>query len=201
MSTVAFTTTERVKVHIQAGGAPPPADEWEDYLDELVTAYSGVFETYLSRGSARESRTEYFDVEPGQRVFSLAGYPGVTISSVINDTQRAWTGSTISVTNYTADSDTGLLLIDPGHVLIPGWQVLRVVYSGGLATNVTTMVRDYPDLAHACELQVIHHRARKDTLGSSAQAIEGQSRTWTGALDLLPTVKATLDRYRRVTYG
>jgi hypothetical protein len=202
MSRNDYTTLARVKVHLEYGGrAPLDSDTWDAYIERLIDDYSAMFDSYLGRGSVRESRTEYFDVAPGQHAFSLAGYPGVTVSTVINDTERAWTGSTISVSDFTVDEDTGILMIDRTYHLLPGWRVLRVAYTGGLATTTTTLIRDYPDLAAACDLQVVHHRARAETLGASAQTMDGQSRTWTGPLDLLPTVRATLDRYRRVTVG
>ena len=203
MARIDLTTLARVKVHLEGGGADPLGGEdqdWDTYLEELIGAYSSQMETYLGRASLAESRTETFDVSPGQRIFILKGYPNVAITSIRHDYDRAFTGSTITTADYTLDDDQGLLHIDR-YALTPGNQVLRVVYTGGLATTVTAFVGAFPDLAHACDLQVAYHFKRADNLGATAQSFGDQNKSWVGALDWLPTVKATLDRHRRVRLG
>jgi hypothetical protein len=204
MARIDLTTLARVKVHLEGGGADPLGGEdqdWDTYLEELIDATSASMERYLGRATKNERRTEYFDVEAGQRVFPLKGFPTVTISTITNDVDRAWTSGDIGSSDYVIDDDAGLLLIDNTYAVIPGNQVLRVIYSGGPGTTTTVLVSAFPDLAHACDVQVSYHFGRRDNLGATGQSFGDQNKSWVGALDWLPTVKATLDRYRRVHLG
>jgi len=199
MSITTFTTLTRVKVHLATGGADPLAATHDDYLNELLRAYSAEFERYLGRRSQVVERREQFNVEPGQHLIVLPAYPVSSVATVINDTGRDFDGSAIDSDDYYVNEEAGLIEVD-NVSLIPGRGAVRVTWTGGLGTNTTALVRDFPDLAHACDLQTIYHFRRRQSLGASGLSQGGGNVSWEGALDLLPTVKQILDRRKRVRF-
>ena len=199
MAVTTFTTLARVKVDLQTGGADPLPTTHDDYLNELLRAYSAEFERYLGRYSQVVLRQEQYDVEPGMRVVALNAYPVSSVSTVTNDSGRDFDSGDVSSDDYYLSAKNGLLEFDK-TALVSGPGVLRVTYTGGLGTNTTALVRDFPDLAHACDIQVVYHFRRRRSLGASGLSQGGGNVSWEGALDLLPTVKQILDRRRRVRF-
>lgn len=199
---IGYTTVERVKRHLgdPAGTTPVggPDGSWDTYLGQLITDYSAAFEQYLGRWSLSSTHTEYLDVEPGQRAFTLHAYPNVSVTSVYNDTDRAWTSGLVDSSDYVVSDRDGHLIFDRWSFLMPGYQVLRVIYTGGISTGAAGFVTAVPDLAHAADIQIAYHVQRRKTLGASGQGMPNQSMSWQGPLDFLPTVRAALDRRRRV---
>lgn len=199
MAVTTFTTLARVKTHLQTGGADPTASTHDDYLNELLRAYSAEFERYMGRRSQVVERREQFDIEPGQRIIVLPAYPVSSVATVINDTSRDFDGSAISSGDYYVSTKHGLIEIDKA-ALSYGPGAVRVTWTGGLGSNTTALIRDFPDLAHAADLQVVYHFRRRQSLGASGLSQGGGNVSWEGALDLLPTVKQILDRRKRVRF-
>lgn len=199
MAVTSFTTLARVKAMMETGGADPIAPEHDSYLNQLIVDYSATFERMLGRKSVRGTYQKQFDVEPGQRVIVLDAYPNVSVATVVNDTSRVFSGSTISNADYYVDSDAGLITIDKVS-LIPGPGVLRVTWAGGLGTNTTALVRDFPDLAHAADIQVDHHFRRREAMGATGISQGPGNVSWEGAMTLLPTVSDILNARKRVRF-
>lgn len=199
MAVTSFTTLARVKASAETGGQDPVDSDNDAYLNQLIADYSAVFETYLGRRSTNGSYREQFDVEPGQGVIVLDAYPNVSVASVYNDSGREFSGSTISAADYHVDSPNGLVQFDKVS-LVPGYGSVLINWTGGLGTTTTALVRDFPDLAHACDIQVAHHFRRRDSLGSTGQSLGAGNVSWEGAMNLLPTVKDILDKRKRVRF-
>jgi hypothetical protein len=199
MVVTSFTTLARVKTVMETGGADPVDSSHENYINQLIVGYSAEFERYLGRKSTNQNYRQQFDVEPGQKIIALPAYPNVSVSTVINDSSREFSGSTVSASDYYVDSDNGLIQIDDTS-LVPGFGVLLVNWTGGLGTNTTALVRDFPDLASACDTQVAYHFRRRETLGSTGLSQGPGNQSWEGAIDFLPSVRQTLDQRKRVNF-
>ena len=73
-----------------------------------------------------------------------------------------------------------------------------MVYTGGMAADTTAFVAAYPDIASAVDQQVAYFWHQRNTLGLSS--VSGDAGNVSpGADSLLPSVKRTLDIYRRRT--
>lgn len=193
------TTLTRVKTILQLGSET----KYDTFLADAIKAISKRFEQYMARGITQGSRTEYFDVFEGRRVFGLVGYPVASVSSVRNDDLHAFPASTeLSTDVYTpstvnqSTSQDGLLFVDRTE-LVPGPRSLKVVYVGGMAPDASTFISYFPDLAEAADLQVAFIHKRRNTLPLAGVSVEGSSVT-ADPWELLPEVKDRLDRYRRM---
>ena len=196
-----MTTIARVKVQIESKGQKIKHDsDVDDLLSVLIADYSAAFERYLNRQVLTATTTEYFDVEPGQRIFFLDGYPVGSVTSVYHDTSRVWPSGEIATTDYYIDTTTGYINVD-GAGLYPGPGVFRVIYSGGMAATAAAFIVAFPDLAAACDVQVAYHYSRSKSLGATSVSGRDGSVTNEGALDFLPTVKRALNGHRRLIVG
>lgn len=192
-----LTTLPRVKDRLSIDADDSQHD---DILERMIRAASAKVETYLRRKVLKESTTEYFDVDPGQRLFSLKAYPVTSITTVHNDT--AWTygsDTLVSSSAYTFDTDTGLLYVD-NFYLITGHRALKVVYLGGMATTTTAFVatQDYGNIVDATERQVCFLFNMRGKEGTTAISAATGNVTWIGSTDLTDGVKKDLDEFRRV---
>lgn len=196
-----LTTLARVETHLESKGTKiTSGGDAETLLSALIALYSASFERFMNRTVLAGATTEYFNVEPGQRVFQLAAYPVTDVTSVYHDTSREWTSGEIDSDNYYLDTTTGLMTID-GHGLYPGAGVLRAIYTGGMAANAAAFVVAFPEVAGAMDLQIVYHYGRVRALGATSVSGKDGSVTREGALDLLPTVKSALMAHRRMIVG
>lgn len=191
-----LTTLARVLVHLEAGKQAIGASSTTAYVQDLITTYSEVFEKYMGRVTLSGATTQQFDVDSGDRVFAMSAYPVSEVSSVYNDTDRTWTSGAISSDNYYMDGD-GVLTVE--YALVAGPGVLRVQYTGGMASTTTAFVAAYPDIAGACDEQVAYHFQRREGIGAQGLSVGSANVSWSAAVDLLPKVKKTLDKHRRYT--
>lgn len=167
------------------------------YLVAIASAVSAEFEHYIDREVQATEHTAYFDVDDGQKVFSLVAYPVSAVASVNNDYGRSWGSSTlVDSDNYVVADKSGQLIIDR-YGLVTGAQVLRVVYTGGLAATQAALQVAYPDLEHAARIQSAFYYKKKDRLGIAAESVSGSSISIEAKLELLPEVKSILEKYKR----
>lgn len=203
MAILDYTTVARVKTYLEAGGADPVGGEGDSFdalLGRIISDVSARFERHLGRGSYQTRRTEYFDVDRGQQIFALYAFPNITISTITNDSAREWSTGDLSSDSYAVDDENGLIQVDRTW-LAGGPQVLRVIYTGGLATGTTGLIADYPDLAHACDLQVMYQFRRRNDLAHTSVSMGGTSVGYVDPLDLLPAVREMLGQRARVRFG
>lgn len=194
-----LTTTARVKTL----GSITTSDQ-DALIGVLVTAVSARIERYLGRHVESTSRTEYYDVEAGQHVFYLRGYPISSVTSVKND--EDWDFDNIdeiaSSEFTTVGSDfTGRLVVDEAVTPIAGKQALQVVYTGGMAADAASFIAAFPDVALAADQQILHEYQRRKQLGIVSSSIGQHTASVEFGVDLLPIVKRALNPYRRMVAG
>jgi len=176
-------------------------------INQWIEALSAQLENELGRYLQATSRTVYIDVPGNERVFYVMGYPITTITSITTDASRTFTGSALDSTSY----DTTSLAYAQGRIELDAYPpkgnaTIKVVYTGGLATTVDTLISSYPDIAAAVERQIYYWwgtrgfvgMAGRDgsEIGPGAQRLM-QTLTWHQAHgDLLPEVWQIINKYR-----
>lgn len=186
-----LTTLEKVKSRLSKGYEGHLA-----FLNQLIEEVSVYVEGWIDRTVQTGTVTETFDVSESQRLVQLAAYPVTSITSVSNDTSRTFTSYSAS-TGYVVDSN-GLLKFD--YSLIPGNQVLRVVYVGGMAATTAAFVAAYPDISGAVAMQVSYAFMRRTDLGGvSWNSGGGIGASSIGEFGLLDAVADILTPHKRAT--
>lgn len=166
-------------------------------IASIALAVSAKIEKHLNRSIEAIQRTEYFDVDDGQKVFFVSAYP-ISAIAIYNDYAREFLAA-ISSENYTIAGNSGRIVIDK-QSLDSGYSALRIVYTGGLASSQSTLQSNYPDLEMAARIQgAIWYNSRK-RLGLNSESIQGGGQTNYKALSLDPTVKETIEQYRCLSY-
>jgi len=193
-----LTTTARVTALM--GSAFKHDGKAEAQIARIVTLYSEAFKTYLDRETLAAAQTEYLSLGYGQQAVELKAFPVTSVTSVYNDTSREWATGEIAATAYYLDTATGLMVID-GVTLIHGPGVLRVIYAGGMAADVDAFIAAFPDIADACDMQVIAHYQRRNQLSAQGVSLGGGNVSYTGPIKLLPEVRAILAKHRRWPIG
>jgi len=189
---VDLTTADRLKTFLDVSGSGE-----DTLLGYLVTAISAQVEAYLDRYVESTSRTAYLDVEEGQRVFGLRGYPVTSVSSLRHDID--WTFAStdeLATTDYTVLGDDGLLQI-PAYDLAAGPRALKITYTGGMAASAAAFYAAYPDAELAVWYQAGYAFERRKFLIDGSAAVAGSSVGFQ-APELLAEVKELLRPYRRL---
>jgi hypothetical protein len=75
--------------------------------------------------------------------------------------------------------------------------ILKVVYTGGMASSTANFITAYPDIAGAVDQQVAYLYHQRNNLGTSSVSGDAGSVS-AGADSWLPSVLDTLRRYRRL---
>ena len=133
-----LTSLERVKERVRYASAKTVAD---NLLRLLITEASGMVERYLNRHIIRQARTEQHDVEPGQMVFLLKGYPVASSPAPVfkSSTDRDFVAALavpdetfyVKLSTGKVEFDTFLPSFGPG--------TLQVVYTGGMAPTIVRL--------------------------------------------------------------
>lgn len=188
-----LTTIARVKQY----GNITDTDH-DAFLTVLVTAVSAAIEQFLDRHAESKSRTEYHDVLPGQSSFWLKGYPITSIASMTNDIDWDFTTGDIDSGDFIhlGSDDDGRIDVIKGLLLI-GDRALKIVYTGGMGTDTTDFISNFPDIATAADQQVLFQFQRRDKLGEQSSTIQGTAVNLQPAITLLPIVKQILMPHKR----
>ncbi len=195
-----LSTLARVKTHLEASSTKIASAGAEALLSELISSYSAAFESYLNRTVLAAERTLQLDVERAQQTFTLPAYPVSAIASVKNAWDRDFSSVTALDSDYYYVDSQGILTVDQ-IALIPGPGVLQVVYTGGMAADAASFVTAYPEIAGALDMQVAAHWQRQGQLGAQGVNVGQGSVSFTGPMKLLPEVRATIGKWRRVAIG
>ena len=193
-----LTTAARVATLIVPGETAPSA--FNTVIGQVITAVSAAAERYLGRWAQTTSRTEYFTVSPGKRVYRMRAFPVTTLTSVYLDVDQAFGADTALTSddyfNPTLSND-GIFALKlwPAVGEIDAQSALKVTYTGGMATTTANFISGYPDIAHAIDLQCAHIYHTRNYAGTLSQSGDSGSVS-IQTVDWLPEVKATLDRYR-----
>lgn len=146
-------------------------------IDQFIVGVSAQIEKHLDRFAEEIERTEQHDVDPGQHVFLLRGFPvdAVAAFELKNDVTRDFASATLIDTDrFYLDRSPGVLTFDH-FILVWGPGTLQVKYTGGLGTNTADAITNFPDIAHAADLQVAHLIERRHQLGLTSFSAEGGS--------------------------
>lgn len=188
----------QVKQRIKRGGS---SVEDDDILLTLIEAVSATIESHLNRGLEKKARTEQFDVDPRQEVFSLYAYPNITITTVWNDSLWGFAdASIVSSSWYNTHAGAGQLIFQ-GSTLAAGRGALKVTYTGGIAVDTDDFLLEHADIAEAAIRQVVADFNRTPVAGqASVTAIGGGGLSFTHTGKLLPDVKSLLEPHIRYVF-
>lgn len=176
-----------------AGGA---SDLW---IDAAIQALSKRLENALARALLSEAQVEIFDIDDGQTVFNLRGYPvdEVETFSVRLDTLRVFDDPReLETTFYTLDAQEGVLVID-GVKLPPGARILRVAYTGGMAADTASFCEAFPDIEEAANIQVNFWWESRQRIGQRSVTGSDLSVVTLEPLEFLPQMQRVVENYRR----
>ncbi len=163
---------------------------YDALLTTLIQGTSEYFQTYTGRLFESAARTVYFD--GGRRIYLLNAFP-ISSSTVPVITVNG--ESQVENDDYYVDYDNGL--IEFAYKIPSGQKIVKIIYTGGY-TSTDSVVAVPSDLKLALTWQVVEEFNRRKSPGSSSISMPDGSRSYTGALELLPQVKDTLDRYKAV---
>ena len=152
----------------------------------------------MARALLSEAQVEVFDIDDGQTVFPLRGYPVDEEEefSVRLDTLRVFDEPRELQTGfYTLDAQEGTLIID-GVRLPPGPRILRVAYTGGMAADTAAFCEAYPDIEEAANIQVNFWWEMRQRIGQKTVVGADLSVT-THEQDFLDVVQRVVENYRR----
>lgn len=195
-SVIDCTTLARVKSFLEIVNDT----QYDTFIDAAIDAVSKQFELYLGRGIAKIDRVEYFDVAPGQVAFQVYAWPIASISEIKNDSLHEFgSGTIVDSSLYTAYGNDGTVFADRLY-LADGPISLKISYNGGLAVDTTALIAAFPDIAGAADMQVAFIDKRRRSVEAVNAGAGGTNVTFS-EFELLPDVKARLDRYRRVYVG
>lgn len=200
-----LSTVDRVLAVLSATGdaGTKHSDARRAEIAAVLATVSGAVERYLDRGVVQTSRTEYHDVEPGRTIFRLGAWPVASVTGVYFDPDQSWGSTTaLDATDYYSPVYDAAGLLRMKSVLshrevYP--RSLKVVYTGGMATDTASFVAAYPDIAGAVDTQVSHEWQRRNALGVSSVNYPDGTTASLSFERWIPSVKQVLDYYRRVS--
>jgi hypothetical protein len=190
---VLATTKERVKA--LAGGFTDAT--YDALIDQLIPVVSQEIEMYLGYPLARVQYTEVYDVNNRDEFVFLRVLPVVTVDSVKHSTEYDFTG----VTALTANDDYRATVGMTGELSLLSDLAggLQVVYTAGMGVATANIIADFPNVAHAAEMQVIEELRRRNLASqSSAPGAGGQSHGYFREHGLLERSAELLSAYRRL---
>lgn len=200
-----LTTLARVKTALKLADADTARDA---ALSQFITELSMEFASLMKRWTLSARRQEIVHFSAGRKTVGVRGYPVTTFHTVqLAETEDFAGVSNLAATDYHTQALIGLvhLRIAPQAVrrapsrvpMHPA--VARVDYTGGMAVDTAALIANYPDLAAACEQQVAYlwQRSQRNALGSNSTTGPNGETKFEGQYDLLPTVRAVVDRYTR----
>lgn len=192
-----LTTLTRVKASL--GGISSSAHD--TLLTNIIESVSARIERYMRRQVLRRTLTETVALSQYSTVYSLDTAPITSITSIkyVSHPSDAATATALDARNYTVENAAaGMLRLffdaSTRSFRIPGYLVVN--YTAGMADDTADFVATYPDIAHAADLQVTHEFQRRNSPGGNATS-DTASTSYTGDLELLASVKQTLEGHRR----
>lgn len=198
---MALTTLARVKA-LHGSFASTSQDA---LLTVLIGQVEAMISKYLGMDFTQGTKTEYHNVNEGQRRFLLRTIPIASVTSVATAQRGAYANpSIIPAADYFLRTDAGVLVIRDTIDLFTEPDGLRVIYVGGLADGWQDVTANskYLGLDFACGTQVLAEYTRRPDWGAVSKSVASGSKTHTVEDDarntpLLPKVMNILDQYRR----
>ena len=172
----------------------------DTWIDSRIEAWSQRFEKATGRTALKASKTEYFTVESNTgQSFGVKGIPVDTSATITiaNDVDRSFASSSeISSDYWHMDGDTGVLVIDNWH-LDTGYKVLKVTYTGGMATTASNFISSFPDVSDAIAIQVAFEYESRNRLGQGSVTGADGSVSMFDPMEIVPPLKAAIKHYKR----
>ncbi|MEA3367985.1 MAG: hypothetical protein U9R68_07715 [Planctomycetota bacterium] len=180
--------------------------EYDAVIDQIRTGFDAFADRFTRRVLSQTDSdvTEYYT--GGCDTLQLVRYPVIAVTSI----KESFTYDFDSATALTADSDYRLIGGGVKGLLLRlycDWpdqpDGVQIVYRGGFAEpdaelgDGETALPD--DLREAAIEQCSFIFKRKDDIGLSGVGFDGGSFNKFSAIKLLPTVKAVLESYRRIS--
>ena len=198
------TTLARVKALLDISGSSQDA-----VLTTMISAVSARIENFLDRPLAQTSRTEEYNIKPRQRKLFLRAYPVTTVASIkIAPDWNYGAATAVATDDYRLTSDNGLIhfnfypvtsYLGDNYEAAP--DAVQITYTGGLATNTTNLISDYPNIAFAADMQVVAAWRRRDTPQGNGINMGGSTITYEKPLAMIPDVIEALTPYRRLRFA
>jgi hypothetical protein len=161
----------------------------EALLERLISAASGLIETWCGRTFASQSYVETRDGTGGRRMAFING-PVTSVSSVMVSGQSIPPGDAVTTPGYYF-SPTMLIL--NGHVFRRGLGNVTISTIAGYATIPA-------EVEQAC-IELVSFRYRElDRIGLASKGLAGETTAFV-IKDMPPSVASLLDLYRRVVPG
>lgn len=168
----------------------------------LTTILNGVdqaFEQYMMRPLLTQQRTDYPKTRRFQRLVTLSAAPTVSVASVIVDEDRVFTGvAPLDASAYAVRADPGQIWFD--DELPDGVNVVQIVHTSGMASDVASFIQKWPSLHEAALYQIQFEYQRRKTAGAVTEVSQGATKTFHGQVQLLDMVKQRLDPFRRIRF-
>lgn len=186
-STVALTTLEKAKVHLQI---PSSRTENDAKIEQFINAASRFCETYCDRKFVEQTYTEYFS---GRRhdVIMPRQWPISSVTSLKISQTRNWADAQALVDpdNYEIGDDDSTIFYD--GFFPRGKKNVQLVSTCGYSTIPY-------DLEHAC-LQLIEWWYRHNERGDIGRNSKSKGDESMGIADQVPPhIRIILDLYKRV---
>lgn len=171
-----LTTKAKVKAYLGIS-----ASTYDTFIDSLITAYSAKVERFCNRNFERDTYTEYFDTDFGDRKIFLRNTPVISLTSV------SYKQGNFGNPTYIAYNSNDYLLKDSqivsfGVILPEAEQFVKAVYVGGYLidfANEDSDTHTLPfDLTQAVTELVANVYKEKDSEGVLSETTEGQSVTF-----------------------
>jgi len=194
---VRVTTTAKVQEILQLATL---VQAQTSLIESLIAGVGAAFEREMDRYLEQAARTETFDVRDDQSRWSLRGFPVTAIASVKFDQTAQWTGDEVthSARLYRLalnDAEEHLLYVESPSAVGP--KVMRVTYTGGLATSTAALISAFPDLAKAAALEVSNLYQRRSSLSIQAMGTVGADNQLFLSLAMLPLTREVVGRLKR----
>jgi len=176
---------------------PIDVEKYDSPLSDLIRVASSEIESFLERNLTVGTYTEYFDVIDKRDIYLLKAYPVSSITSIKVSTTWEWDSTTaMASTGYKVKS-SGELYVNPVY-LLSGPSALQVVYVGGLATNMQTLVANHRSLSDACVRHVcfLYNTGGKNAGATNVTSHSGNV-SYSQSAQFSGDVMAILNRYKR----
>ena len=199
-ASLAVTTLARLKDGQKIEGLVLANTTVDAILTDLINEVSTMFERYIGHQLLSAARTEVYDVLSGTETIFLREFPVTALTSV--KLRSSVSGdfadvTALDATNYEHNPTTGEL-----HFTRPlGWtgrRLLQVVYTAGVDTSTANLIANNPDIPAAADRQIAYMFLRRNRPGAGGLQIAGGSVQHEVELDLLKTVKRTLNQYKTI---
>lgn len=198
---IALATVDDILTSEAFAADPTPTTDHREAFAQAILAFSEQVERETSRWLWR-SRTaipwvEVLDLEYGQQLLQLRGYPLASVASIKIDWQGDFANpeTVLDPTDFTLfqGGRTGQVKLRSWAPTVEGPGVCQVTYVGGLAADVHGIPAD---LRAACVEQVALMVKRAPNVAISGQAQSGGSVTYFRSAALCTNALDAINRYR-----